>query len=58
MKRRVLSVLLATVALGSTVLSAGCSGKQDAKETLTVFNYGNIWIRRFWIFSMRKPESK
>ena len=40
MKRRVLSVLLATVALGSTVLSAGCSGKQDAKETLTVFNYG------------------
>ena len=40
MKRRVLSVLLATVVLGSAVLSAGCSGKQDAKETLTVFNYG------------------
>ena len=32
MKRRVLSVLLATVVLGSTVLSAGCSGKQDAKR--------------------------
>lgn len=40
MKRRVLNVLLAATILGSTVLTAGCGGSQEVKDTLTVFNYG------------------
>ena len=32
MKRRALSVLLATVALGSTVLSAGCQRKTGCER--------------------------
>ncbi len=40
MKKRVISVLLAAAVLGMGILMTGCSGSQEKKGTLTVFNYG------------------
>lgn len=40
MKKRILSVLLAGVLVGSMIFATGC-GKKEVKGSLTVFNYGD-----------------